>query len=462
MFRTYRVPVLLTVAVLAVAGLAAGMADPYLATLGLIDGHHLAGALLMANAAGALELKTIVEAIQKGLDDFKKTNDERLAKLEKGGATGDHEAKLAAIQGDLAKALDMKKDLEHLESKLNLQGLLAGKGQGNPDKLAYKTAFFDRFVRKGEDSAELKSLQAKAWSVGTPADGGYALPEEIDRGIEKFIRDLSPIRSIASVKTVGTSDYKKLVNVNGIASGWVGETAARPATNTSQFAEVAPPMGELYANPQVTQQSLDDLFFDVEAELSEQLVEEFAVKEGGAFVGGDGTNKPKGFLAYTTAATADSSRAFGTIEHIATGVSGDFAASNKADVLYTTVQALKAGYRAGSNWVMGKALMFEIMRLKDTTGQYLWQPRISENGLGLTLVGFPVVEAEDMPVKAANSLSIAFGNFKRGYLIVDRVGMRMLRDPYSNKPYVGFYTTKRVGGAVVNSEAIKLVKFSLS
>ena len=221
-------------------------------------------------------------------------------------------------------------------------------------------------------------------------------------------------------------------------------------------------MGELYANPQVTQQSLDDLFFNVEAELSEQLVEEFAVKEGGAFVSGDGTNKPKGFLAYTTAATADSSRAFGTIEHIATGVSGDFAASNKADVLYTTVQALKAGYRAGSSWVMGKALMFEIMRLKDTTGQYLWQPRISENGLGLTLVGFPVVEAEDMPVKAANSLSIAFGNFRRGYLIVDRVGMRMLRDPYSNKPYVGFYTTKRVGGAVINSEAIKLVKFSLS
>lgn len=407
-----------------------------------------------------METKELLESISKGFEDFKKANDERLSKVEKGQATGDMEAKLAAVQADLSKALDLKKDLERMEAKQNAIGLIGGGSQGNPDKHAYKTAFFDRFVRKGEDSSDLKSLQAKAMSVGTSADGGYAVPEELDRSIEKLMRDVSPVRQVANVITVGTSDYKKLVNVNGIASGWVGETAARPATNTSQLAEVTPFMGELYANPQVTQQALDDLFFNVEAEVTDQLAEEFAVAEGAAFVSGNGTNKPKGFLAYTTAATADSARAFGTIEHIATGVAGDFAASNKGDVFYDVVAKLKAGYRAGSVWMTNKAMLFEVMKLKNSQGDYLWQSRITDNGLGLSLVGYSVAEAEDMPAKAANSLSIAFGNFKRGYTIVDRIGTRMLRDPYTNKPYVGFYTTKRVGGMVVNSEAIKVIKFA--
>ena len=408
------------------------------------------------------EVTTLVESIQQGFADFKKLNDERLAKVEKGAATGDFEAKLAAVQGDIAKALDLKKEIERVEAKANLQGIIGEHNERNPHKAAYKAAFFKEFVRKGKDTAELKALEAKAWSVGTAADGGYALPEEIDREIEKLLRDISNVRALANVVTVGTSDYKKLVNVNGIASGWVGETAARPATNTSQLAEVAPPMGELYANPQVTQQALDDLFFNVEGELTAQLLEEFALAEGAAFVSGNGTNKPKGFLAYTTAATADSSRAFATIEHIATGVSADFAASNKADVFFSTVAALKKGYRMGAVWMMNKSVLFEALRFKDGQGQYLWQPSIQDSGLGIRLLGFNVEEAEDMPAKAASSLSIAFGNFKRGYTIVDRLGIRMLRDPYTNKPYVGFYTTKRVGGAVVNSEAIKLIKFSVS
>jgi HK97 family phage major capsid protein len=446
-----------TMAGFALALIAAILALPL---FGMLTPEQAATGLLLANAPVAVpEIKSILDKIMQGLEDFKKTNDERLSKLEKGGATSDFEAKLGKIQADLVIALAMKKDLEALEAKSNLAGLLGG-GGGNTDKAAYKAAFFGQFVRKGQDTAELKTLEQKAWSIGTPADGGYAVPEELDRAIEKLQRDMSPIRSIANVVRVGTSDYKKLVNVNGIASGWVGETAARPATNTSQLAEVTPFMGELYANPQVTQQALDDMFFNVEAELMDQLMEEFAVAEGSAFVSGNGTNKPKGFLAYTTAATADSARAFGTLEHIATGVAGDWAASNKGDVLYDVISKLKAGYRAGSVWVMPKTILFEIMKFKDTQGNYLWQPRLTDNGLGLQLTGYPVTEAEDMPAKAANSLSVAFGNFRRGYTVVDRVGMRMLRDPYSNKPYVGFYTTKRVGGMVVNSEAIKLVKFA--
>jgi len=410
--------------------------------------------------AGNLEVKGLVEGIQKAFTDFKAVNDERLGKLEKGQATGDFDAKLAKVQADITAALDMKKELERIEAKQNLHGLMGNGSQQDPDKAAYKNGFINGFVRKGNE-AGLKDLQVKAMSIGTPADGGYAVPEEIDRAIEKLARDMSPVRSVAKVVTTGTSDYKKLVNVNGIASGWVGETAARPATNTSQLAEVVPPMGELYANPQVTQQALDDMFYNVEADVTEQLAEEFGVAEGAAFVSGNGTNRPKGFLTYTTAATADSGRAFATMEHIATGVAGDFAASNKADVLYDTIGKLKAAYRAGSVWMLNKALMFEVLKLKDTTGQYLWQPSLEE-GFPIRLLGFRVVEAEDMPAKAASSLSIAFGNFQRGYTIVDRIGTRMLRDPYSNKPYVGFYTTKRVGGGVVNSEAIKLVKFAVA
>jgi HK97 family phage major capsid protein len=420
------------------------------------------GLLLLAQVpvAATGEVKTLLDSILKGFEDFKKTNDERLAKVEKGAPTGDFEAKLAAMQTDLGKALDLKKDLERLEAKGNLSGLLGKATDGNPDKVAYKTAFFDRFVRKGEDSVELRGLQQKAWNITTGSDGGFAVPEQLDREIEKLIRDISPVRAVANVVTVGTSDYKKLVNRNGISSGWVGETAVRPETNTSSFSEIAPPMGEIYANPMVSQQSLDDMFFNVEAELQAQLVEEFAVREGAAFITGSGTNQPRGFLSVTTAATADSARAFGTIEHVATGVAGDWAASNPADAFFRVVGALKAGYRNGAVWMMNKSVMFEALRFKDTTGQYLWQPSLQDSGLSIRLLGFPVAEAEDMPVKAANSLSVAFGNFRRGYTIVDRMGMRMLRDPYTNKPYVGFYTTKRVGGTVVNSEAIKVLRFA--
>lgn len=450
-------------AVLALAVVTALMGLALLGFAEHLSAEHIAGGLMLANGPLAIELKSLVEGIQKGFEQWKSTNDDRLAKLEKGAGTGDHEAKMAAMQADLGKLLDLKKDIERLESKQNTAGLFGGAAGGeNPDKAAYKSAFLDRFVRKGADDSQLKDLQAKAINISTPADGGYAVPEQIDREVEKLSRDISPMRALANVVQVGTSDYKKLVNTNGIASGWVGESAARPATNTSQLAELPAFMGELYANPQVTQQALDDIFYDVESDLVAQLAEEFAVAEGAAFVTGNAVNKPKGFLAYATAATPDSSRAFGTLEHIATGVAGDFAASNKADVFFQVCAALKKAYRTGAVWTMPKTVLFEVLRIKDSQGQYLWQPSIQDSGLGIRLLGFGVEEMEDMPAKAANSLSIAFGNFKRGYTIVDRVGSRMLRDPFSNKPYVGFYTTKRVGGMVVNSEAIKVVKFAVS
>ncbi|RZJ02242.1 MAG: phage major capsid protein [Rubrivivax sp.] len=413
--------------------------------------------LLLANGPAALDVKELVQRIEQGFADFKKTNDERLGKLEKGGVTGDMEAKLAAIQKDVATALDLRKDLERVELKAGRSGL-GGGHDVDPDKVAYKTAFVGGFIRKGDETG-LKDLATKAMSVGSPSDGGFAVPESLDRTIEKLQRDVSPMRQMANVVQVGTSEYKKLVNKNGIASGWVGETDGRPETGTSKLAEVAPPMGELYANPMVTQQALDDLFYDVEADIVEQVAEEFAVAEGGAFTSGNSVKKPQGFLTLPTAATKDNARAFGTLEHIATGQAGDFAANNKADLFYFILASLKAEYRTGALWTMNKQVMFEIMRIKNADGDYLWQPSLQES-MPIKLLGFGVMENEDMPDKAANSLSIAFGNFKRGYTIVDRMGTRMLRDPYTNKPYVGFYTTKRVGGGVINSEAIKVAKFA--
>ncbi|MCG8094899.1 MAG: phage major capsid protein [Candidatus Thiodiazotropha endolucinida] len=262
---------------------------------------------------------------------------------------------------------------------------------------------------------------------------------------------------------VGTSDYKKLVNTGGLTSGWVSETAARPETNTPQLAEVIPPIGEIYCNPSITQHALDDVFFDAESWLSEEIADEIGVQEGAAFVSGDGINKPKGFLTYTTAATSDASRAFGTIEHVPTGVAGGWPAADAdtADLLIDVVHSLRTPYRQGAVWVMNSTTLSTIRKLKDANGQFIWQNTLVEGQPGM-LLGYPVIEAEDMPDIAADSLSVAFGNFDRAYTIVDRMGTRVLRDPYTNKPYVHFYTTKRVGGAVVNSEAIKLIQFGLA
>jgi len=267
---------------------------------------------------------------------------------------------------------------------------------------------------------------------------------------------LSPIRSIASVRQVSTSLYKKPVSTTGPATGWVAETASRPGTDSQIIDALNFPTAELYAMPAATAQFLDDAAVDVGQWIADEVNAAFAQQEGTAFVTGNGTNKPKGFLAETT--IAEGSWAWGKLGYVATGVSADFPASDKSDVLVDLVYALKAGYRQNASWVMNRRTQAVLRKLKDDSGNYLWQPAATADGRA-TLLGFPLVEAEDMPDIGANSLSIAFGDFKRGYLIVDRQGVSVLRDPYSAKPYVLFYTTKRVGGGVQNFEAIKFLKF---
>jgi HK97 family phage major capsid protein len=315
-------------------------------------------------------------------------------------------------------------------------------------------AAFDGFLRSGA-SVEMKSF------TGLTGDaGGYAVPREIDAAIDATLKSISPIRSVANVVKVGSAGYRKLVTTGGTPSGWAAETAVRPETATPVFTEIAPPMGELYANPSASQAMLDDAAFDVEEWLASEIAMEFARAEGAAFVGGSGVNRPRGFLTALTSTAPDATRTFGQLQYLASGAAGDFGASPQ-DRLIDLVQALRAPYRQGAVFVMNAATCARIRKFKTSDGQFLWTPSLSA-GQPATLLGYPVIEAEDMPDVAANSLSIAFGNFKAGYLIAERSETVILRDPYSNKPYVNFYATKRVGGCVSNSEAIKVMKFAAS
>ena len=315
------------------------------------------------------------------------------------------------------------------------------------------SAFVNGYLRRGSE------VELKSFSGTVASDGGYAVPQEIDAAIDATLKNISPIRSIANVVRVGSAGYRKLVTQNGVTSGWASETATRPETATPIFNEIVPSFGELYANPAATQAMLDDAAFDVENWLADEIATEFAKAEGAAFVNGDGVNKPKGFLRSEVASTGDATRAFGTLQYVAAGAAGGFAAANPQDRLIELVHALRAPYRQGASWVMNASTLATIRKFKTSDGAFIWQPGLSA-GRPDMLLGYPVVEAEDMPDIAAGSLSIAFGNFRAGYLIAERTETNILRDPYSNKPYVHFYATKRLGGAVTNSEAIKLMKFA--
>jgi HK97 family phage major capsid protein len=282
------------------------------------------------------------------------------------------------------------------------------------------------------------------------------VPEETEREIGRLLRVASPIRSIAGARQISSAVHRKPFAIAGASAGWVGETATRAQTAAPSLAELQFPAMELYAMPAATKMFLDDASVDVERWLAEEVQSAFAEQETAAFVNGDGVNKPKGFLDYPK--IADASWSWGKLGYIATGALGAFATTGPSDALINLVYGLKRGYCSNASFVMSRTTQSAVRKLKNSNGDYLWQPAIAADGRG-SLMGFPVVEAEDMPAITADSYSIAFGDFRRGYLIVDRIGVRTLRDPYSAKPYVLFYTTKRVGGGAQNFEAIKLLKF---
>jgi len=402
--------------------------------------------------AGDANVGAAFDDFMRAFEAFKETNDERLDHLERRSASDPLiEEKLNRID----RALD---DHRRAVDDLALKAARPAIGETAPRSrslLAHKSAF-DAYVRNGEATA-LRDLERKALSVGSDADGGYLVPEETERTVNRALRAISPIRAIAGVRQVSGSVYKRPFSVAGPTTGWVAETASRTQTNAPTLDELSFPTTELYAMPAATSSLLDDSAVDIDEWLAEEVRVAFAEQEGTAFVSGNGTNKPKGFLAYTTVANA--SWEWGKLGFLTTGVDGGFAASNPADKLIDLVYTLKAGYRANAHFVMNRATQSVIRKMKDGEGNYLWQPS-GAPGDAPTLLGYPVAESEDMPTMAEDSLSVAFGDFRRGYLIVDRVGIRVLRDPYSAKPYVLFYTTKRVGGGVADFDAIKLLKFA--
>ncbi len=382
--------------------------------------------------------------------EFRDTNDHRLERLEKGISV---DALTNEKLQRLSDALDLQqKAMDRLELR-KARPTLDGRGSSYAS-LEHKAAF-DSYVRRGDENG-VRSIEAKALSIGSAPDGGYLVPPELEREIGTRLARISPIRSLATVRQVSGSVLKKPFSVTGPAVGWVGETDVRPQTEASKLAELQFPTMELYAMPAATASLLDDGAVDVEQWISGEVETAFAEQEGKAFISGDGVNKPRGFLNYET--IAESAWAWGKLGYLTTGVAGKFPATAASDILLDTIYALKAGYRQNAIWVMNRKTQAEVRKLKDNDGNYLWTPPAAP-GQQASLLGFGLTEAEDMPDIANNGLAIVFGDFARGYLVVDRTGVRVLRDPYSAKPYVLFYTTKRVGGGVQDFDAIKLLKF---
>ena len=350
-----------------------------------------------------------------------------------------------------AAVADLRSDLDRVKARI---GRAARPALGTGDEAAPEVkGFVDGYLRRGA-TQEIKSITA-----GVPGDGGYAVPRQIDAAIARQLTEISPIRAIAQVVQTGSADYRKLVTLGGTASGWVSESAGRPETATPNFSEIAPPTGELYANPAASQAMLDDAGFDLESWLASEIGQEFARAEGAAFINGSGVNQPRGFLAAPMTEEFDEDRPFGTLQYIASGDAGGFGAEPDA-MLIDLVHSLKAGHRQGASFVMNSATLAEVRKLKTANGAFLWQPGMVD-GQPDRLLGYPVVEAEDMPDIAAGACPIAFGNFRHGYLIAERSATQVLRDPFTNKPFVHFYATKRVGGQVLDSNAIKLLKIAV-
>ncbi len=399
--------------------------------------------ILAVRAEAPSDVKALIADLNKDWTSFKAAmaeKDKELAKKFDDVVTTEKLERINSSVGDLQKAVD------DANAKIAALTVGAGSGQDEPKDKEYTSAFRAHF-RKGELQASLNK--------GAAAEGGYLAPVEWDRTITDKLIEVSPMRQIATVQTISTGGFTKLFNLRGTSSGWVGETAARPQTNTPTFGSMTFTPGEIYANPAATQQMLDDAEINLEQWLAGEVDTEFSYQEGLAFISGDGTNKPRGFLTFVTGGAAAAVNPLGAIE-VKTAAS---ATAIAADELVDLVHLLPTAFTLNARWVLNRTVTGVIRKLKDGDGNYLWQPSF-QAGQPATILNYPTTEMPAMPNLAANALPIAFGDFKRGYLVVDRAGVRVLRDPFTNKPYVHFYTTKRVGGGVQNPETIKVLKMA--
>ncbi|NUN51826.1 MAG: phage major capsid protein [Planctomycetaceae bacterium] len=416
------------------------------------------------------ETKKLIEAQAKAIADFRAANDKALAqKAEKGYVDAQLQERVEKLNAKIDEIGDsIKAATERLEKRIQTAGLFGPAAEGAEKELLVVEQFgatVGRVVSLEEYRSYRKEQVAylrrglvgdtmAALSEGSDPDGGYLVTPDTSGRMVKKLFESSPIRQIAAVQTITSEALEGTTDLNDVgAVTWVGETTTPTETDTPQVGKWRIPVHEMAVEPRASQRLLDDAAVDVEAWLSGKVADKMARGEATVFVTGNGVAKPRGFTTYTTAATADASRSWGTLQHVESGTSG----AVTADELIDLVHELKPHFRAGARWVMSRRTLAKVRKLKDGQGNYLWERDFKATGSGL-LLGFPITEAEDMPAVAANALAIAFGDFMAGYQIVDRQGIRVLRDPFTAKPQVKFYTTRRVGGDVIDFEAIKFLK----
>lgn len=444
----------------------------------------LIGGLRADTPTGPAEL---VEKIAQAFEEFKAANDARLKEIEKRGAADTVTAeKVDRINAEITRlTTEFKAALAEIETKLGRPGLAGppdrdtaaqlkafnrtlkahARGRSRPmpadaDLAVYDAycAAFDTAMRT--DAKQFTTQVQNALSIGSDPDGGYLCPPEIDTAIDRVVTSMGSLRSLATVRTIGSSSFDKLAQTTGAsAGGWGNERTAPSETGTPSLVKLSFVPGTLWAEPQVTTELLEDASFDVAGWLADEVGLTFVEQESTAFIVGNGLERPRGLLSYPTVANA--SYAWGSIGYIASGAASDFAASNPSDKLIDLVHALKRQYRGNANWMMNDATLAKIRKFKDGQGNYLWVPGLQQGQVGV-LLGYPVATDDFMPDVNTDTFPIAFGDFRRAYLVVDRRGTVVLRDPYTNKPFVKFFTTRRVGGGVQNFEAFKLMKIATS
>ena len=396
-------------------------------------------------------LNAKLEELGKTIKTMQDSNDQRLKQLETKG----HADPLLVdkVEKSNSAITELQGQIKTLSAQLGRKPSVDVDEKSEVKKLHRKT--YDRWLRKGRKvENDLAELQLKALEVAGDSTGGFAVPEELDLAIRERATNASPMRQVCTVITAGVG-YEQLADLGGTTSGWVDENDARSETNTPALGSVKPSFGAVYAMPGAYQHALDDMGFDAEAWLARSVGKRFAAEENTAFTSGNGTKKAKGILGYTLAATSDASRAFGTIEQILSGTDNVFVPNTLIDI----VHALHAQYRSGAKWMTSNLGLAAIRKLKDDNGNYLWRAGLEE-GRPDTLLGYGIVENEDVPAPAADANALLFGNFAEAYLIVDVVGVRVIRDDVTSKGKVLFYSEKRVGGCVQNDQAVKVYTLS--
>lgn len=394
------------------------------------------------------ELKELMERQGKAFTDFMARYDKKNTDLE------------VQIKAERAE----REALELKMGRINLSGgIFAGGGAIDAGKLADEHKAMSAFVR-GEARDWSNCDEVKAMSVGSDPDGGYVvLPTRSQAMITRLYNE-SPMRRLSRVETMETGDaWEEVVDLDEAASSWVGETTTRPATTTPRVGLLKVPLLEVYANPKVTQKLLDTSYMDVGLWLDNKINDKFARGDGLAFVSGNSPAQPRGFLAAASTSQTDFTRAYGTLQYTASGAAATLGSTDPAssDNLRKVMWSLRAPYRRDASWLMNSNTASVVDRLKDGQNNYLWRPGQTA-GAPASLLGYPVEIDENMDDIGANAQPIAFGNFKLGYLIIERPGMKLLRDPYTDKPNVQFYAYRRVGGDVANSDCIKLLKCATS